>query len=137
MALITVSRFGSSAAYIITMFTIERIDKIPMKISYPVFFSSLRFPSTLAMPFSSLMSPLTLSPVGPTPADSTRSEGAGDRSVLLGDRVDHSSRYEPSADRRPGGIVDVDRVELDCDFADTYLAHVVRGQSAARRSIRS
>ncbi len=61
-ASITVSRFGSSAMYIMAMFTIDRIDKIPTKISYPVFFNSLWFVSTLTMtPLSSIVSPCAAS----------------------------------------------------------------------------
>src|SRR3954453_11530783 len=39
----TVSRFGSATRYSRTRFRIDRIDKLPMKISYPGFLSSLRF----------------------------------------------------------------------------------------------
>jgi len=51
-AVMTVSRFGSTTAYSKMTFSIDRIDKMPMKISYPGFLSSLRFLS-MAMSFSS------------------------------------------------------------------------------------
>ncbi len=49
MARSTVCMFGSSTAYSRMMFTIDRIDRMPTKISYPVFLSSLPGGSALAM----------------------------------------------------------------------------------------
>ena len=46
----TVSRASSSMAYNSTRLRIDSIDKMPMKISYPVFFSSRRCTSAPVTP---------------------------------------------------------------------------------------
>ena len=58
----TVSRLGSSITFSSTRLMIDSTDRMPMKISYSVFFSSLPSASAMAIPVPPVRSAMSVPP---------------------------------------------------------------------------